>query len=87
MVRLRSGLAIVEVEDGKILLDTKRGVYWHLNLTAIALLDELSRGRTFDDHISQMARDTGMDEARVRSDHLALVQELRQAKLVEGGLT
>jgi hypothetical protein len=86
MVRLRPGLEIVEVDGGKVLLDTRLGVYWHLNVPAVNLLEGLGSGRTFDDLIGEISRNTGADESRVRSDHLALVDELRRAKLIEGAL-
>ncbi|MEU8177009.1 PqqD family peptide modification chaperone [Microbispora hainanensis] len=84
MVRLSQGLSIVEVEGGKIILDTKRGVYWHLNETAMTVVEELDRGQALDDLISQVVRETGADEERVRSDYLSLVDELRRAKLIKG---
>ena len=87
MIKLKQGLAIVQVEDGKVVLDTKRGVYWHLNVSAIDMLEELGRGRSFDDLVRQIAEDAGVDEGRVRSDHLALVTELRQAKIIDGELS
>lgn len=86
MVQLREGLQIVEVDDGKVVLDTKRGTYWHLNGTAITMLEELGRGRAFDDLVSEIARDVGVDETQVRTDHLALLKELRRAKLIDGDL-
>lgn len=86
VVRLRPGLSIVQVDDGKVILNTKRGVYWHLNQAAIKLIEELGRGRTFNDLIHQIVRETGADEDRVRSDHLALIDELRRAKLIKGNL-
>jgi hypothetical protein len=87
LIKLKQGLAIVQVEDGKVVLDTKRGVYWHLNVSAIDMLEELGRGRSFDDLVRQIAEDAGVDEGRVRSDHLALVTELRQAKIIDGELS
>ncbi len=86
MVQLKTGLAIVDVEDGKVLLDTHRGVYWHLNQPALMLLDELDRGRSFDDLVRGIAAETGTEESLVRTDHLALVHELREANLIEGDL-
>lgn len=86
MVRLREGLSIVEVDDGKVVLDTRRGVYWHLNQSAIAMIEELESGRPFDDLINQIVRETGAQESLARTDHLALLKELRKAKLIEGDL-
>jgi hypothetical protein len=86
MVQLRPGLSIVEVEDGKVVLDTRRGVYWHLNGSAMAVVEQLAAGRSFDDLIGQIVRETGADETRVRADHVALVDELRKAKLIKGDL-
>ena len=84
VVRLREGLSIVEVDDGKVILDTRRGVYWHLNQSAIAVIEELGRGRAFDDLVRQIVRETGAQESLARADHLALIAELRKAKLIEG---
>ncbi|GGM47284.1 hypothetical protein GCM10011608_35030 [Micromonospora sonchi] len=83
MIRLKQGLSIVEVEDGKVLLDTRRGVYWHLNGTAITMLEELERGRDFDDLMKEIATTVGVDEQQIRNDHLALIEELREAKIVD----
>lgn len=84
MVRLRSGIEVVASEDGQVVLDTKRGVYWHLNDAAIALMEDLREGRTLDEHVLDVSRQTGADSARIRPDYLQLVRELRRAKLIEG---
>jgi hypothetical protein len=86
MVQLTTGLAIVDVDDGRVLLDTHRGVYWHLNEPALALIEELGRGRPFDELVRGIAEETGAEESLVRSDHLTLLRELREAKLIEGDL-
>lgn len=87
MVQFRPGLEIVEDGDGKVLLDTRSGVYWHLNVPAVVLLEGLENGRSFDDLVGEISQDTGADPGRVRSDHLALIDELREAKLITGSVT
>lgn len=84
MLTLRSGVEIVDGEDGKFLLDVNKGIYWHLNSSAIELLESLRSGRSFDEFVTTTAQAAQVDEARVRTDFTALVRELRKAKLVEG---
>ena len=85
MIQLRSGLEIVEVDDGKVVLDTHRGVYWHLNGTAIAMIEHLAAGGSLDGMVAAVVRDTGANPSRVLADYQSLLGELQQAKLVEGG--
>lgn len=66
------------------MLDSVKGVYWHLNEPAIAVLEALGQGRTLEDVVQDVVRDTGADEARVRSDYRSLAKELRKARLVTG---
>ncbi|ACZ29132.1 hypothetical protein Xcel_0091 [Xylanimonas cellulosilytica DSM 15894] len=83
-MRLKEGLEIVDVEDGRVLLDSRKGVYWHLNASAIGVLEALAQGRTVDDVVRDVVRQTGADEAVVRADHVELVRELRKARLITG---
>ncbi|MFC6451738.1 PqqD family protein [Cellulomonas gelida] len=64
------------------MLDSRKGVYWHLNEAAMTFLDELAKGSTLEDHVRAVAHETGADEARVRADHLQLLTEFRKARLV-----
>ncbi|MBO0901797.1 PqqD family protein [Cellulomonas sp. zg-ZUI222] len=68
-----------------MLLDTHKGVYWHLNEAAMTFVDELAKGVAVDDYVRAVAGQTGTDEARVRADHLQLLAEFRKAKLVTDG--
>jgi len=85
MVCLREGVEIVDVEEGRVLLDTRKGVYWHLNDAAVAFLEALAAGRGVDEHVRAVASATGVDEQRVRSDHQGLLREFRRARLVTDG--
>lgn len=84
VAKLRPGIEVVASDDGQVVLDTRRGVYWHLNDAAIALLQHLGEGKSLDEHVAGVAQRTGADQARVRADYLYLVDELRHEKLIEG---
>ncbi|MDG5803787.1 PqqD family peptide modification chaperone [Streptomyces ossamyceticus] len=86
MIGFRQGVEIVETEEGRVVLDAHRGMYWHLNDSAISLLEALGRGRPFDDIVRETALAGDVEETRVRTDYLALLEELRREKLVEGRL-
>ncbi|TDC78638.1 PqqD family peptide modification chaperone [Streptomyces hainanensis] len=86
MIVFSEGLRIVEAEEGKVVLDVRSGVYWHLNDSVIALLEALRDGRAFEDVVRETARAADVQETRVRGDYLAVLQELRQARLIKGEL-
>lgn len=71
-------------EGGKFLLDVDKGVYWHLNSTALVLLEGLTTGRSLDEVATAVAAAAGVDEERVRADCAVLLADLRRARLVEG---
>lgn len=83
-MRLRAGVQIVEGTDGAFLLDTRKGIYWHLNEPAVQLLTALGEGRSFDEVVKDTAAAFDVDEVQVRSDYVGLVDELRRSRLVEG---
>lgn len=83
MIALRPEIKIVESGDSRVVLDTKRGVYWHLNESAIDLLEELARGVSLDDIVARVASGSGIAPEVVRADYLECIRELKRARLIE----
>ncbi len=48
------------------------------------MIEALGQGRTLEDVVQDVVRDTGADVERVRSDYRALAKELRKARLITG---
>ena len=86
MVKLRANTRMVENENGVLLLDVRRGNYWHLNVVAKFMVDALISGRGSDEVVSEMALRFQVDAATVHEDLKRLVHDLKKAKLVEGAL-
>lgn len=86
MVELRPGVQLIDHEEGVFLLDVKKGVYWHLNESAFALLEALRQGRSFDAIVRDTSDATRIDEDQVRIDYHAVLDHLRRQKLIQGTL-
>lgn len=67
-----------------ILLDSRRGVYWHLNTEGMRFLEALQAGISVDDFVSEVANQTGADLETVRKDHAQTLRTLVSARLVTG---
>lgn len=81
-MKLKAGVEIVTDENGSFLLDTRKGVYWHLNPTGVRFIMDLTDGRGLDDVVSEVSEEFQIDPAIVRSDCNNLMRELRRARLV-----
>jgi hypothetical protein len=82
-MRLKPGVKIVDESSGAFLLDTRKGVYWHLNQSGVRLVSALAEGRSVDDVVAEVAAEFSVDPEMVRADCMALLKELRKARLIE----
>lgn len=83
-MKLAKGVVIAEADEGMILLDGRRGRYWHLNETGLRLLRELISGKSLEESAARVATEFGADEYKVVQDCRTLVRDLAKAKLVRG---
>lgn len=83
MLRLRSSARLVDDESGTFLLDTRRGVYWHLNPVGMSIVAALASEPTMDDVVLRVTAEFDVDARTVRADVSDLVRDLRRARLVE----
>ena len=82
MTVLGKNVAVTSTAEGTVLLDTVRGVYWHVNPTAVRVIEALDRGRTLEEVGADIARDTGADPDHVLRDCVRLLADLRKARLI-----
>ena len=82
-IKLRNGVVLTHSESGAFLLDSRRGVYWHLNQSALNLIEFIDQENPVELATAQMCKTTEVEPDVVRSDYLALVDELKRAKLIE----
>ena len=83
-VSLSGGVTLADADEGKILFDSRRGRYWHLNEVGIEVVEGLVEGRSVRDVAQAISVRTGAEESMVHSDCEQLVQELVAAGLLKG---
>lgn len=77
-------MIFTETEEGTILLDGKRGKYWHINGTGLAVLRDLLAGETLEVVALRVAQEYNVNPAIVLEDSRVLLQDLTKAGLVKG---
>lgn len=82
-IRIKRTVELTETEDGAVLLDTVRGVYWHLDGVGVQFIIGIREGKSFDQVVTLIATDYGVDRERVRHDVDGLVRNLKKARLIE----
>lgn len=83
MIRLAKHTQSVATDDGLVLLDARRGKYWHLNSSGARILDLLLAGSTETEAIETVVDETGAPRELVGHDVRELVNGLRKARLAE----
>ena len=81
-VSLASDITITDIEEGAVLLDGRRGRYWHVNGTGAVVLRALLDGEAPEAIAARIAATAPVDETKARADVTALVTALSAASLV-----
>lgn len=87
MVRLRASVEMSASEDGALLLDTKRGVYWHLNPVGVSIAEALIKERSVDELVRKVAGEFDVGPDTAQRDVCQLLNDLKKARLVEGKIS
>lgn len=82
-IALRRSVELTDSEDGSILLDTARGVYWHLNDVGARFVRGIQEGKSLDQVTALIAKDYSVDQETVKRDVGQLVKDLKEARLIE----
>lgn len=84
MLKLRECARLIDDENGTFLLDTRRGVYWHLNVMGMDVVQALAQERTVEEITSGIVTRFDVDAQTARLDVDNLIRSLKRAKLIEG---
>jgi len=84
MVRLKASVTMSADEDGALLLDTRRGTYWHLNPVGVKLAEALDAERSLDELVQAVTSEFDVDPDVARRDVRRLLKDMKKARLVEG---
>lgn len=79
---LNRDVLVTEVENGAVILDGRRGRYFQMNSTATTALKMLLAGSSPEQAAARIAARTDAGNEQALRDIQALVDELREAKLV-----
>jgi hypothetical protein len=79
---LREGVTLAELETGTVLLDEHTGKFWQLNRSGAVVLRRMLDGERPHEIASALAEGSDADAARAARDVGALIDHLREAKLV-----
>jgi Coenzyme PQQ synthesis protein D (PqqD) len=79
--RIPGGVLEASLDDGRVLLNERTGMYHHLNRTGARIVQMLADGETIESVAESLARDKDESLERVRRDVQGFV-----AALVERGL-
>ena len=83
-MKLARHVTLTETANGHVLLDTRRGTYWHLNQSGYAIVQGLLEGKSLTE-LSRIVAETGnVDRERAVNDCSAFLAELLRAHLVKG---
>ncbi len=83
MIELSRDVVLTEVDGEAVVLDGRRGRYWHLNATAQTMLERLLAGDTPDEVAQHLGDAVARPAADLVKDVDALVRELSKANLVD----
>jgi hypothetical protein len=82
MVTVSSNVRSIVDHDGAVILDIPRNAMLTLDATGAYVWERLQRGFQIDAIISELARDTGADEAMIARDVAAFMDQLKSRHLV-----
>lgn len=84
MARLKPTVELTEDETGAVLLDMRRGVYWHLNVVGVSVARALADESTVAGIARGIAEEFDVDTATAERDVRDLLVQLRRARLLDG---
>ena len=82
MLRMSASIELSETSDGAFLLDTARGVYWHLNCVGVQVIRGIQNGLEIGEISESIATDCNTDIETVEADIIQLVKKLKKAHIV-----
>ncbi|WP_017539742.1 PqqD family peptide modification chaperone [Nocardiopsis halophila] len=84
MLRLKPWVTMSTNDEGALLLDSRRGVYWHLDPVGVSVAEALEREPSLDDLVQAVTAEFDVDANVAKRDVRRLLKDLKKARLIEG---
>ncbi|EPP0902208.1 PqqD family protein [Enterococcus termitis] len=82
MVRkVKRELKIINQDDGAMVLDKSRGIYFQVNAAGVIMLEGLSRGMTMDELVKKLENTFSIDYAQAKTDVNEFIDLLKEMEL------
>jgi hypothetical protein len=81
MRKVKRELKIISQDDGAVVLDKSRGIYFQLNASGVAMLEGLSKGLTVEELALQLETSFSLDKAQAKADVAEFMTLLKEMKL------
>lgn len=81
MRKVKRELKIISKDDGAVVLDKSRGIYFQLNASGVAMLKGLSKGLTVEELALQLETSFSLDKAQAKADAAEFMTLLKEMKL------
>ena len=81
MRKVKRELKIISQDDGSIVLDKSRGIYFQVNASGVSMLEGLSKGLTIEELALQLETSFSLDKAQAETDVAEFMALLKEMKL------
>ncbi|WP_137663512.1 PqqD family protein [Enterococcus hulanensis] len=81
MRKVKRELKIISQDDGAVVLDKSRGIYFQINASGVAMLEGLSKGLTVEELALQLETSFSLDKAQAKADVAEFMTLLKEMKL------
>lgn len=84
-MKISPDVAVNEVPEGAVILNTRTGKYYHINTTGLHVLRTVGNGQSISQVAAHLASATGADIGLVQRDVSTMVKQFLQAKVLQQG--
>ncbi|WP_445448481.1 PqqD family protein [Enterococcus faecalis] len=81
MRKVKRELKIISQDDGAIVLDKSREIYFQVNASGVSMLEGLSKGLTIEELALQLETSFSLDKAQAETDVAEFMALLKEMKL------
>ena len=81
MRKVKRELKIISQDDGAIVLDKSRGIYFQVTASGVSMLEGLSKGLTIEELALQLETSFSLDKAQAETDVAEFMALLKEMKL------
>lgn len=75
-------LKIISQDDGAMVFDKSRGIYFQVNASGVTMLEGLGKGMTMEELVEELENSFSLDYTQAKSDVQEFLVLLKEMKLV-----